>query len=217
MANSTRCRDSIVFRGPKGSERRFTISARASEHRLSRGFRSEPNKLEVDTGNVQTILDLRQKLGANSPRFLELWASAPPGRSLFASLMGFSHCSFVLLLILLIQGCSTNRIATALTVTSAQGALVQYLRDHPNVFASPGRTETPDEFLATPPGNVTAGTVILGMFNVDLDRRQYHLSHWYGKPGSGWFEHWRWNGAFVVNNRGIWVATKPEFRKEWGK
>jgi hypothetical protein len=107
--------------------------------------------------------------------------------------------------------------AGPLSGEAARSALAEYIRTHPDVFASPGRVEVADNVLSASIAPRDEDRVLVDMFIVDLDKRTYHLSHRYGEPGSGWFENWMWDGSFETDANGRWIATKPEFKKAWGE
>ncbi|NOQ51436.1 MAG: hypothetical protein GQ578_04380 [Desulfuromonadaceae bacterium] len=100
---------------------------------------------------------------------------------------------------------------------SAKIAMIRYLKTHPDVFSSPGRTESADQLSRAPVSEAINGTVSIGWFTVDIERKSYRLIHKYGIPGSGWFEHWIWEGGFQRNSEGLWEVTDPKSLKERGE
>ncbi|MBE9485943.1 MAG: hypothetical protein IMY82_02085 [Chloroflexi bacterium] len=100
---------------------------------------------------------------------------------------------------------------------SAKIAMIRYVKTHPDVFSSPGRTESADQLTRAQVSKAIDGTVSIGWFTVDIERKSYRLIHKYGSPGSGWFEHWIWEGGFQRNSEGLWEMTDPKFLKERGE
>lgn len=82
---------------------------------------------------------------------------------------------------------------------------------------SPGRAENVKDIQKVEVSSRATGSIVIGLFQVDLDKQSYTLMHEYGKPGSGWFEWWTWQGEFKLNKNGIWELTKPELEKLWGE
>ena len=124
----------------------------------------------------------------------------------------------IILALVILGGCGqTRQHAKSLSARQAKQALADYITAHPKVFTSPGRSESASEILKISVGPQITDTVSIGLFNVDLDKKTYHLIHFYGKPGEGWFENWLWDGSFVQNTDRKWQVNKPEFKKEWGK
>ena len=100
---------------------------------------------------------------------------------------------------------------------SAKVAMIRYVKTHPDVFSSPGRTESADRLKSAQVSKAINGTVSIGWFTVDIERKSYRLIHKYGSPGSGGFEHWIWEGGFQRNSDGLWEMTDPKFSKERGE
>lgn len=124
---------------------------------------------------------------------------------------------FWTIVLLLLVGCAsmapTDDVLTAL---QARQALVDFVTAHPEVFVSPGRAESATDLLKSPVSNQSTGHVKISWFNVDLDKKIYQRFHGFGKPGSGWFENWMWNGSFSKTPEGKWKVDQPEFTKDWG-
>ena len=108
-------------------------------------------------------------------------------------------------------------VVTELDAEAARSALVKLLRAKPQAFASPGAAESAEELAAAPIPRECRGAFSVGRFDIDLQARTYSVLHFYGRPGSGFFEEWSWCGRFERDAAGKWRATAPEFTKAWGK
>ncbi len=100
---------------------------------------------------------------------------------------------------------------------SAKVAMIRYVKTHPDVFSSPGRTESADRLKSAQVSKAINGTVSIGWFTVDIERKSYRLIHKYGSPASGGFELWIWEGGFQRNSDGLWEMTDPKSSKERGE
>mgnify|MGYP000949143204 FL=1 len=121
-------------------------------------------------------------------------------------------------LLLLLLGCLNVTPANdVLTAYQARQALANFVIAHPDVFVSPERKESAKDILRAPVNNQASGHAPISRFCVDLDKKTYYLVYDFGKPGSGWFEHWVWVGSFSRTDSGKWKVDQPRFTKDWGE
>ena len=121
-------------------------------------------------------------------------------------------------LLLLLLGCLNVTPANdALTAYQARQALANFVTAHPDVFVSPKHKESAKDILRAPVSNQASGDVQISRFSVDLDKKTYQLVYDFGNPGSGWFEHWLWEGSFSRTDVGEWKVDQPKFTKDWGE
>jgi hypothetical protein len=103
-----------------------------------------------------------------------------------------------------------------LTPQAAKEAIAEFISSHPDAFVSLGRAEKAEDIRKVKLNPTSGRAFAVGMFNIDLDKKTYELTHGYGKHGEGWFEDWQWTGNFVLRE-GKWELSEPEFIKMWGE
>ncbi len=114
------------------------------------------------------------------------------------------------LILVLFWGCSDSS-QQVFNAEVARRAIANYINRNPDVFISPDLTETAYDIRNAETISRDKGKLHIGHFWVDLNNKIYSLGHHYGPNDANEFEHWQWNGMFLLDSNNQWILSEPDF------